>query len=388
LIAREWGGPSKLFLRRKAQQTLPTPPSACSNRPMHGSLQHALAAVCLAASAIVAAQSSVIHPRVVVVAYFEVGSDTGDQPGELQFWVERDHLDRIIQVPGMSRTVRANADGSELAITIGPGNINPAVNLMAFAADPRFDLRQTHWLIAGIAGISPGDGTIGSAVWTDYVINGDLAKGIDPREKPASWPDGFLSLDGVTPADLPSPAWEDDVRAWSGTDARANRRGNVIRLNADLLQWAYGLTKDIALPESQPERTLRLRYAGFAGTADGPRVQIGANLATEVFWHGALLDAWARRWVQFETGGVAHFSTTAMNDTGALLALHSLTLQGKADWNRVLLLRTASNFDMPPAGVAAADNLAAERHGAYTANLSALEAAYVVGHRIVAAWLQ
>jgi purine nucleoside permease len=355
---------------------------------MHGSLHHALAAVCLAASTIVAAQGSVIHPRVVVVAYFEVGADTGDQPGELQFWVERDHLDRIIQVPGMSRTVRANADGSELAITIGPGNINPAVNLMAFAADLRFDLRQTHWLIAGIAGISPNDGTIGSAVWTDYVINGDLAKEIDPREKPASWPDGFLSLDGVTPADPPNPAWEDDVRAWSGTDARANRRGNVIRLNADLLQWAYGLTKDIALPETAPEHVLRLRYAGFAGTAAGPRVQIGANLATEVFWHSALLDVWARRWVQFETDGVAHFGTTAMNDTGALLALQSLTLQGKADWNRVLLLRTASNFDMPPAGVAAADNLAAERHGAYTANLSALEAAYVVGHRIVAAWLQ
>ncbi len=122
---------------------------------MHGSLHHALAAICLTASTIAAAQSSVIHPRVVVVAYFEVGADTGDQPGELQFWVERDHLDSIIQVPGMSRAVRANAEGSELAITIGPGNINPAVNLMAFAADPRFDLRQTHWLIAGIAGISP-----------------------------------------------------------------------------------------------------------------------------------------------------------------------------------------------------------------------------------------
>ena len=288
----------------------------------------------------------------------------------------------------MARAVRSNADGSELAITIGPGNINPAVNLMAFAADPRFDLRETHWLIAGIAGISPSDGTIGSAVWTDYVINGDLAKEIDPREKPPSWPDGFLSLDGVTPADPPSPSWEDDVRAWGGTDARANRRGNVIRLNSELLGWAYGLTKDIPLPESDPERALRLRYKGFAGTEAGPRVQIGADLATEIFWHGALMDAWAHRWVQFETDGVAHLGTTAMNDTGTLLALHSLTLQGKADWNRVLLLRTASNFDMPAAGVTAAENLAAERHGAYTAYLPALEAAYTVGHRIVAAWMK
>jgi len=345
-------------------------------------------AVCLACCGLAAAQTGVIRPRVAIVAYFEVGADTGDQPGELQFWVERDHLDRVIQVPGMSRAVRSSADGSEIAVTVGPGNINPAVNLMALGADPRFDLRHTHWLIAGIAGISPSDGTIGSAVWTSYVIDGDLAKEIDPREKPQSWPDGFLSLDGVTPADPPSPAWEDDVRQWTGSDARANRRGNVIRLNSDLLHWAYGLTGDIALPESAPERALRLRYKGFAGAAAGPHVQIGANLATETFWHGAFMDAWAHRWVSFETNGVAHLGTTAMNDTGALLALHSLTLQGKADWNRVLLLRTASNFDMPLAGVTAAENLAAERHGAYTGYLPALEAAYTVGHRVVAAWLQ
>ncbi len=341
----------------------------------------------LFAATFAASQAPVLHPRVVIVAYFEVGADSGDQPGELQFWVERDHLDRPIQVPGMSRAVRANSDGTEIAVTIGPGNINPAVNLMALGADPRFDLRRSHWLITGIAGISPSDGTIGSAVFADYVIDGDLAKEIDPREKPSAWSDGFLSLDGVTPADPKSTDWEDDVRQWGDNTTHANRRGNVIRLNADLLHWAYGITKDISLPESEPERALRLRYGGFAGTASGPRIMIGANLATETFWHGALMDAWAHRWVQFETGGVAHLGTTAMNDTGTLLALHALTLEGKADWNRAILLRTASNFDMPPAGVTAADNLAVERHGGYTAYLPALEAAYTVGHRIVAAWL-
>lgn len=340
-------------------------------------------------AAVSPAQAVLLRPKAVIVAYFEVGADTGDRPGELQFWVERNHLDRVLQVPGMSRAVRANADGSEIAVAVGPGNINPAVNLMALGADPRFDLRQSHWLLVGIAGIAPQDGTVGSAVWTDYVIDGDLAKEIDPREIPPSWPDGFLSLDGTTPTDPKGGAgWEDDVRRWSGTTAHANRRGNVIRLNTGLLAWAYTLTRDIKLPESEAEHALRLRYTGDAGTRSGPRVQIGANLATETFWHGARMDAWAHRWVQFETDGVAHLGTTAMNDTGALLALHALTLQGKADWNRALLLRTASNFDMPPPGVTAAQNLAQERHGAYTGYLPALEAAYAVGHRVVAQWLQ
>jgi purine nucleoside permease len=334
------------------------------------------------------AQSAMLHPKVVIVTYFETGADTGDRPGELQNWVERDHLLRIIQVAGMSHSVRANADGSEIAVVVGPGNINPAVNLMALGSDPRFDLRESHWLVNGIAGISPADGTLGSAVWTDFVIDGDLAKEIDPREKPAAWLDGFLSLDGERPADQKGGAnWEDDVRTWRGTDAHSNRRGNVIRLNLALLDWAYRLTKDMALPENPQMRKLRLQYAGFAGTVKGPVVQKGANLATEIFWHGKLMDSWAHRWVQFETDGVAHFGTTAMNDTGTLLALHALTLQGKADWNQVLLLRTASNFDMPPAGISAAENLESERHGKYTAYLPALDAAYAVGHPIVAAWL-
>ena len=257
------------------------------------------------------AQSPVLRPRVVIVSYFEVGNDTGDRPGELQLWVERDHLDRSLSVPGMPHAVRANADGSEIAVVVGPGNLAPAVNLMALGADPRFDLRESFWLINGIAGVSPQDGTLGSAFWTDFVVNGDLAKEIDGREKPDTWPDGFFSLDADVPSDPKgSTGWEDDVSHWQGSAAKANRRGNVIRLNGNLLRWAYTLTKNTKLPESEAMRNLRLRYKGFAGTTRGPQVAIGANLATEIFWHGQLLDAWAHRWVTYETDGVAHLGTT------------------------------------------------------------------------------
>lgn len=34
--------------------------------------------------------------KVVVVAMFEIGEDTGDMPGEHQLWVEREHLDQIV----------------------------------------------------------------------------------------------------------------------------------------------------------------------------------------------------------------------------------------------------------------------------------------------------
>jgi purine nucleoside permease len=49
----------------------------------------------------------------------------------------------------------------------------------------------------------------------------------------------------------------------------------------------------------------------------------------------------------------------------------------------VLVLRTASNFDLPPAGVTAAENLARTKLGKYSAYLPALEAAWRVGNTVV-----
>ena len=63
------------------------------------------------------------HPipiKVVVVTLFEIGEDTGDKPGEFQYWVEREHLSHSLAVPGTHRPVRYGDDGV-LAICTGGG---------------------------------------------------------------------------------------------------------------------------------------------------------------------------------------------------------------------------------------------------------------------------
>ncbi len=50
-----------------------------------------------------------IPVKVIVVTMFERGADTGDQPGELQYWVERNHLDRVIPFPQGYHDLRMNA---------------------------------------------------------------------------------------------------------------------------------------------------------------------------------------------------------------------------------------------------------------------------------------
>ena len=39
-----------------------------------------------------------IEIKVVVIAMFEQGADTGDAPGEYQYWVEREHLDTVLGI--------------------------------------------------------------------------------------------------------------------------------------------------------------------------------------------------------------------------------------------------------------------------------------------------
>jgi purine nucleoside permease len=270
---------------------------------------------------------------------------------------------------------------------VGPGQIRPAANLMALGYDKRFDLRESYWVINGIAGVSPEDGALGSAFWTDYVVNGDLLHSIDPREMPKEWKDGYYAIDKSRPDEQPrvEAGSAEDVRTWKRDEAQINWRGTVVQMNPVLLQWAYGMTKEMKLPQTEAMRALGAKYKGFAKAQAVPVMSVGANIATETFWHGAKMDAWAHRWVVYETDGRARMGTTSMNDSGAMVALYALTKAGRVDWNHALLLRTASNFDRQPDGMTAEQSANSEKHAAFTGYEASLEAAYAVGSRVAKA---
>jgi len=315
-------------------------------------------------------RAAVLHPRVVVVAMFEIGADTGDAPGEFQFWVEREHLDQLIPVAGAYHGVRANADGSVIAIVTGAGNINAAATIMALGYDPHFDLSRSYWLVAGIAGIDPNVGSLGSAAWAEYVVDGDLAHEIDAREMPADWTTGRVPLGKTKP-------YEGSAQPpYLGVD-------QVFHLNPALVHWAFNLTRDTPLADNPRMKARRETYVGYPNALRPPFVLIGDNLAASTYWHGARLNAWAEEWVKYHTGGQGHFATSAMEDTGTLEALTRLTHAGRADVQRALVLRTASNFDMQWPGGTASESMSGEKNGVYTAYRPSLEAAYLVGSRVV-----
>jgi purine nucleoside permease len=74
-----------------------------------------------------------------------------------------------------------------------------------------------------------------------------------------------------------------------------------------------------------------------------------------------------------------------MEDTGSLQSLTFLDNAGLVDVDRVLVLRTGSNFTMQHAGITAAESLAGEKlKGAgYSAFIPAVEAAWKTGSPVV-----
>jgi purine nucleoside permease len=312
-----------------------------------------------------AAKPKPIPVKVVVVAMFEVGADTGDQPGELQYWVERDHLDRVYPLPAGYHAARMNGEG-EMAVLTGQGTAHAASTIMALGLDPRFDLSHAYWIIAGIAGASPDKASLGSAMWARWVVDGDLGYEIDPREMPPDWSTGYVPLRKTRPFEAPAAALE----------------GQVYALNAGLAEWAFNLTRDTPLPDSDRLKEIRSQFDGAAAQRP-PFVGMGDEISSSTYWHGKLSDAWAAEWVPYFTGGKGEFATTAMEDTGTLQSLQFLANAGRVDWSRILVLRTVSNFDRQARGMSAAESLARQRIGKYGAYLPSLEAAYTVGHVVV-----
>ena len=119
--------------------------------------------------------------KVVVVSMFEIGNDEGDAPGELQLWKARQKLTTQYPLPHGFHDIYANPDTGVIGMVTGMGIARASAAIMALGLDPRFDLSQAYWLVAGIAGVDPADNTIGTAIWPDYVVGGHLAHPIDAK---------------------------------------------------------------------------------------------------------------------------------------------------------------------------------------------------------------
>jgi Purine nucleoside permease (NUP)/S1/P1 Nuclease len=109
-------------------------------------------------------QSYVRAPKALVISHFAPEADP---------WIKNLSLVQRITVPGLSPDfpdLLCNADDVCL-LTTGMGHTNAAASTMVLLLSGQIDLRRSYVLIAGIAGIDPSMGTLGSAAWARYLVD-------------------------------------------------------------------------------------------------------------------------------------------------------------------------------------------------------------------------
>lgn len=310
--------------------------------------------------------------RFVVVTTFDTADDTNG-PGEFNTWVVNFPLPEIIPFPQGYHHLRYNPDKHVLGIETGEGPVHMAASITALANDPRFDFSHSYWILAGIAGIDPNAGPAGSASWADTIVDGDLAYEIDAREIPKNWSTGYVPLGRTAPYQKPVPP------------ASSINGVNLFQLNAGFVNWAYQFSRDhVTLPDTSNLQQLRALYKSFPATQSPPEVLHGAVLAAGTFWIGERLNTWAENWVKYWSHGKAQFTMTSEEDAGYAQALTFLSQVNRIDYDRVLDLRSASDFSVPHPGQTAAELLANDASGTgYSAFIESLEDVYLTGSAVV-----
>lgn len=324
----------------------------------------------LACSASVAAQVAARPVKVVIITMFGP---------EAEPFIKPLALTQVMQVPGLGQGTKevefeprmlCNAD-DVCMLQVGMGHANAAASVMALTLDPQFDLRQSYFLIAGVAGIDPAQGTIGSATWSRYLVDVGIAHEIDAREMPKGWKAGYFGVFTKGP----------------GIKPKLDYRTEVAQLDEALLQKVLALTKNAKLDDDPKAAAYRKRYQEKAARALPSVIQCD-TLGGDTWWHGRILGQHARDWTRLLTDGKATYCTTQQEDNATYNALQRAAHAGKVDLKRLAVLRTGINFDRPHVGQKAYDSLKSDAGGFVIATHNLYRVGGLVINDMVSNWAQ
>jgi purine nucleoside permease len=314
-----------------------------------------LTALLLAGAAVTAAAAPARPVKVMIISMFDKEAD---------IWNDKLQLTQSIAVPGLSPrypVVHCNAD-DVCQLTTDMGKANAAASVAALVHSGLFDLRASYFLVAGIGGIDPAQGTTGTAAWSRYLVDADLAWELDARERGNGWSTGYLGINMKTPADVPPLHYGSEM----------------YRLNEDLMRRALALSRDAVLADSEQARSYRARYPSSPANQP-PQVTQCDTMTGNTWYHGELLGQRARDWFGQLTANQGKYCIVAQEDNATYTALKRGAEAGLLDVQRVAVLRTASNFDRQPPGMTALESLHAQS-GGYP---SALQNLYIAGNPLV-----
>ncbi|KPX47080.1 putative Purine nucleoside permease [Pseudomonas savastanoi pv. glycinea] len=236
----------------------------------------------------------------------------------------------------------------------------------SLALSPQFDLRKTYFIVAGIAGINPHHGTLGTTAWAHYLVEFGTQWEVDSRDVPKDWPTGYLGINTKGPNEKPPLDYKTEV----------------FELNPKLQAKAFALSQKVTLSESKESAAWRVKYP-YAPANQPPQVTQCDTLAGNTWFSGTRLSERAEVWTRLLTDGKGVYCTTQQEDNSTYEALLRASKAGKVDVNRLAVVRAGSDFDRPYPGYSEVDNLL--KYADQGAFVPALENLYRTGNPLVQA---
>ncbi|XDG08627.1 hypothetical protein ABKA04_008242 [Annulohypoxylon sp. FPYF3050] len=280
-------------------------------------------------------------PKIVIVSMFSP---------EAEVWYDNmkngslgDILANNITVPGLSPLyphVHCTENGEICQLTMGESEINAAASMMAFALSDLFDLTKSYFLLAGIAGINPKLGTLGSIALSRFTVQVALQYEIDAREMPDNFSTGYFSYGTYAPGEYPTSIYGTEVQ----------------ELNEDLRNAAVTFAQRAKLADSTGAAEYRSKYSTedglYAAGAEAPSVIKCDSATSDVYYTGAMLSEAFENTTQLWTNQTSMtYCMTAQEDSSVLHAIMRAAVWGKVDYSRAILMRSGSDFDRPPPGI-------------------------------------
>ncbi|MCP4178756.1 MAG: purine nucleoside permease [bacterium] len=219
--------------------------------------------------------------------------------GEDEYFIKREKLINQLPVTGAFSPLHYNDKGIGLIIT-GIGIANASSSIMAIGLSEKIDLSDTDIIIAGIGGLLPDKGPLGTVVCVKNIIN-DLCFEIDPRE-----------------LDKTKKFYKEKLPWLTGSE--------VFTLNNKLVEKNYTIISE----------------------STDINVIMGDNLTSDCFWHGKKLADWSENWVKEWTNNKGCFCISDMEDSGIITAFKRLSDAEMCSFDKIAIIRTASNYVYEP----------------------------------------
>lgn len=159
----------------------------------------------------------------------------------------------------------------------------------------------------------------------------------------------------------------------------------VFEVNEALRDIAAGFALSATLNDSTEAIAYRANYA-----ADGVTLYKNATLkpsirkcdvaTSDVYFSGTLLGEAFENTTRLFTNGSGIYCMTAQEDNATLEAMIRAALSGLLDFSRIIVMRTASDFDRPYPGLSDLDNLFYVQQGGF---VPAIANIFIAGKEVV-----